>query len=100
MKVVNLKKIIPHNILDLMNTTVLAYFIMTNGNFYKSRNRIRIYKNSYSKEEVDKLAEAINIKLNIYVGVLHDRKDQWILTIGAKQLKLLREIVIPLCYIE
>jgi hypothetical protein len=24
--------------------------------------------------------------LNIYVGVLHDRKDQWILTIGAKEL--------------
>jgi hypothetical protein len=89
------KKIIPHNILDLMNPTVLAYLIMTDGNFDKSRNRIRIYTNSYSKEEVEKLAEAINIKLNISVGVLHDRKDQWILTIGAKQLKLLREIVIP-----
>jgi hypothetical protein len=26
---------------------------------------------------------------------LHDRKDQWIITIGAKQLELLRKIVNP-----
>jgi hypothetical protein len=26
---------------------------------------------------------------------LHDRKDQWIITIGAKQLDLLRKIVLP-----
>lgn len=89
------KKIIPHNILDFMNPTVLAYLIMTDGNFDKSRKRVRIYTNSYSKLEVTKLAEAISLKLNIYVGVLHDRKDQWILTIGAKQINLLREIVIP-----
>lgn len=78
------KKIVPHNIVDFMNPIILSYLIMTDGNFDKSRNRIRIYTNSYKKEEVKKLAEAINIKLNIYVGVLHDRNDQWILTIGAK----------------
>jgi hypothetical protein len=59
-----------------MNSTVLAYLIMSDGNFDKSRNRIRIYTNSYSKLEVTKLAESINSNLNIYVGVLHDRKDQ------------------------
>jgi hypothetical protein len=89
------KKIIPQNILDLMNPTVLAYLIMTDGNFDKSRNRVRIYTNSYSKVEVERLAEVINLKLKIYVAVLHDRKDQWILTIGAKQLELLRKIVSP-----
>ena len=31
----------------------------------------------------------------MYVGVLHDRKDQWILTIGAKQLEKLRKLVKP-----
>jgi hypothetical protein len=87
------KKIIPHNILDLMNPIVLAYLIMTDGNFDKSRKRIRIYTNSYSKIEVERLAEAINLKLKIYAAVLHDRKDQWIITIGAKQLDLLRETV-------
>lgn len=86
-------KIVPQNILDLMDSKVLAYLIMTDGNFDKSRNRVRIYTNSYSKIDVERLAKAINTKLNIYVGVLHDRKDQWILTIGAKQLNLLRETV-------
>lgn len=89
------KKIVPHNILDLMDSTVLAYLIMTDGNFDKGRKRVRIYTNSYSKADVERLALAINTKLKIYVGVLHDRKGQWILTIGAKQLNLLREIVSP-----
>lgn len=88
-------KIVPKNINELMNSTVLAYLIMSDGNFDKSRNRIRIYTNSYSKLEVTKLAESINSNLNIYVGVLHDRKDQWILTIGAKQLETLRNLVKP-----
>jgi hypothetical protein len=44
---------------------------------------------------VELLVHAINTKFNIYVGVLHDRKDQWILTIGAKQLEYLRNIVKP-----
>lgn len=68
-----------------MNSIVLANLIMSDGNFDKSRNRIRIYTNSYSKEEVEKVSKSINSNLNIYVGVLHDRKDQWILTIGATQ---------------
>lgn len=86
-------KIIPKNIEVLMNSTVLAYLIMTDGNFDKGRNRVRIYTNSYTKEEVERLALAINNNLGIYTGVLHDRKNQWILTIGAKYLNLLRDNV-------
>nr|YP_009693766.1 hypothetical protein [Inonotus obliquus]BBN21292.1 hypothetical protein [Inonotus obliquus] len=88
-------KIVPQNILNLLNPVVLAYLIMTDGNFDKSRNRVRIYTNSYSKEDVIRLAIAIKQNLGIYVGVLHDRKDQWILTIGIKQLSLLRKFVSP-----
>ena len=88
-------KIIPLNIFDLMDPIVLAYLIQGDGNFDKSRNRVRIYTNSYTKEEVENLALAINTKLNIYTAPLYDRKDQWILTIGAKNLELLRELVIP-----
>lgn len=88
-------KIVPSNIKSLMNPIVLAYLILTDGNFDKSRNRIRIYTNSYSKLEVERLAKAIELKLDIYVGVLHDRKDQWILTIGALQLDKLRTLVKP-----
>ena len=88
-------KIVPDNILDLMDPIVLAYLIQGDGNFDKSRNRVRIYTNSYQKLEVENLALAIKTKLSIYTAPLHDRKDQWILTIGANNLDLLRKIVIP-----
>ena len=88
-------KIVPTNINDLMDPIVLAYLIQGDGNFDQSRNRVRIYTNSYQKQEVENLALAIQTKLNIYTAVLHDRKDQWILTIGAKNLDLLRSLVLP-----
>lgn len=93
----NYIKIVPMNIEEFMNFVVatLAYLIMTDGNFDKGRNRVRIYTNSFKKEEVENLALAINNKLGIYAGVLHDRNDQWIITIGAKYLSLLREKVSP-----
>lgn len=47
----------------------------------------------FSKKEVELLAETIYSKLNIYTGVLHDRNDQWILTIGARYLELLRKTI-------
>ena len=71
---------------------------MSDGNFDKSRNRVRIYTNSFSKQEVEILADSIKNKLDIYAGVLHDRNNQWIITIGAKQLELLRKLVLP--YLE
>jgi hypothetical protein len=79
-------------IFTLVSCTALAAH-STRVNFDKNRNRVRIYSNSFIKEDVQILAEAINTKLGIYVGVLHDRKDQLILTIGAKQLDLLRQTV-------
>lgn len=88
-------KIVPENIIDLMDPIVLAYLIQGDGNFDKGRNRVRIYTNSFTKLEVQNLAEAIKTRLNIYTGVLHDRKDQWILTIGANNLELLRKTVRP-----
>ena len=88
-------KIVPDNIIDLMDPIVLAYLIQGDGNFDKNRNRVRIYTNSYKKQEVENLALAINTKLNIYTAPLYDRKDQWILTIGAKNLDLLRSLVLP-----
>ena len=69
-------KIVPENILEFLDPIALSYLIMTDGNFDKSRNRVRIYTNSYKKEEVQILANAIITKFGIYVGVLHDRKDQ------------------------
>ena len=53
-------KIIPVNVLELLDPIVLSYLIMTDGNFDSGRNRVRIYTNSYTKEEVQILANAIN----------------------------------------
>ena len=39
---------------------------MSDGNFDKSRNRVRIYTNSFSKQEVEILADSIKNKLDIY----------------------------------
>ena len=61
----------------------------------KGVSRVIIYTNSFSKEDVVKLQKAINKNLGIEVGVLHDRKDQWILTIGVKQLPKLQQLVSP-----
>lgn len=35
-------KIIPKNISDLLNPVLLAYLIMTEGNFDRTRKRVRI----------------------------------------------------------
>lgn len=88
-------KIVPTDIANLMNPIVLAYLIMGDGNYDNLRQRVRIYTNSYSKEDVVKLQKAIIANLGIHVGVLHDRKDQWILTIGKTQLPKLQEMVSP-----
>jgi hypothetical protein len=69
-------KVVPKDIENLMNPVVLAYLIMSDGNYDKLRKRVRIYTNSYSKEDVVKLGKSINDNLGIYVGVLHDRKNQ------------------------
>ena len=53
-------KIVPVNITELMDPIVLAYMIQGDGNFDKGRNRVLFYTNSYTKEEVEKLALAIN----------------------------------------
>lgn len=91
-------KVVPQNIAELLTPVALAYLIMADGNYdrgpadYKSAGRVRIYTNSFSKEEVTLLATAIQLKFGIYVGVLEDRrgeplreKNQYILTIGAKE---------------
>lgn len=69
-------KIVPSNIFELLDPIVLAYLIMCDGNYDHSRNRVRIFTNSFTKEEVELLAKSINDKFGIYAGVLHDKNDQ------------------------
>lgn len=67
-------KIVPANIVELLDPIVLAYLIQSDGSF--THNRVRIYTNSFTKAEVQLLAKAINTKLNILTGITHDRNDQ------------------------
>lgn len=53
---------------------------------------IRIYTNSFTKEEVELLSLAITKKLNILNKVVHDRNNQYMLTISKNQLPLVREL--------
>ena len=58
-------KIVPENIIDLMDPIVLAFLIMADGNFDKGRNRVRIYTNCFKKQEVELLGRALETKFNI-----------------------------------
>lgn len=88
-------KIVPSNIKDLLTDIALAYLVMSDGNYQASRNRIRIYTNSFSKDEVTLLSSAINDNFNIKSAIMKDKKDQWIITIGANYLPVFRELVKP-----
>jgi hypothetical protein len=92
-------KIVPLMIHDLMSPITLAHLIMGDGNYDTGRNRVRIYTNSFTKADCDRLASAITA-MGIDTSVLNDKtgkdgRDQFILTIGARQLEALRSLVGP-----
>lgn len=88
-------KCIPANIEELMTPVVLAHLIMGDGNIKLPDHIIRIYTNSFTKEEVERLASAINSKLNILIRAVHDRNGQYILVISKDQLTKVRDLVLP-----
>jgi len=88
-------KIVPSNIIDLLTPVVLAHLIMGDGNFKLDANTVRIYTNGFSLSDNNRLASAIMAKLGIYVEVKHDRRNQYILSIGPKELRKLQELVSP-----
>lgn len=57
-------KIVPLNIDDLMSPVVLAHLIMGDGNFKPKDHIIRIYTNSFTHEDVKRLAYSITKKKN------------------------------------
>jgi hypothetical protein len=85
-------KIVPGNIEELMSPIVLAHLIMGDGNLKLPDEIIRIYTNSFTKEEVELLSLAITKKLNILSKVTHDRNNQYMITISKSQLPLVREL--------
>lgn len=88
-------KVIPSNIAELLTPVVLAHLVMGDGNYQTNANTIRIYTNAFSKQDLEILATAIETKFNIYVGVRHDRNNQYILAIGTKHIKAFQDLIYP-----
>lgn len=80
------KKRVPYNIDELMTPVVLAHLIMGDGNLKMPDKIIRIYTNSFIKKDVELLASAITNKLGINTKVVHDRNNQYIISISKSEL--------------
>lgn len=65
------------------------------GNLKKGDNIIRIYTNSFTKQDVERLAKAITNKLGIATKAVHDRNNQYMLTISRIELDKVRELIGP-----
>lgn len=83
-----------------MTPVVLAHLIMGDGNIKPKDKIIRIYTNSFSKNDVERLGKAINNKLGIITNIRFDRNNQYILTISKKELDNLRSIILPYMHIS
>ena len=88
-------KVIPDNIEESITPVVLAHLIMGDGNLKPKDNILRIYTNSFTKQDVERLAEAITNKLGIATRVVHDRNEQYMLVISKDQLETVRSIIVP-----
>ena len=86
-------KRLPLNIQSLITPVVLAHLIMGDGNFKIKDKIIRIYTNSFSKQEVQILAEVITKKLGIKTKTVHDRNGQYMITISKTQLKTVKLLI-------
>ena len=87
-------KIVPGDIMDLMDPIVLAYLIMSDGNFDQGRKRVRIYTNCFTKQEVELLKKALENKFNIK-SCLQKNNVNYQLYIKAESLFLLKKLVLP-----
>lgn len=90
-------KVVPANIMDLMNPIVLAHLIMGDGNYHTTHKQVRIFTNSFTYSDCVRLAASIT-NMGIPTEVLFDRvgkggKNQYILTIGTQHLSTLQTTV-------
>jgi hypothetical protein len=68
---------------------------MGDGYLKKGDNIIRIFTNSFTKLDVERLASAITNKLGIETRAVHDRRGQYMLAISRSQLDKVRELISP-----
>ena len=88
-------KLLPLNIENIITPVVLAYFLMSDGNYHKTNHIIRLCTNNFTKQEVELLSTAIYNKYNIQSRVQRARKEQYIIVISKSQVPQLQTLVKP-----
>src|SRR5271169_5328423 len=68
---------------------------MGEGNYLKDKNILRIYTNSFTKNNVIMLSNIIKSNLNIKNKVVHNRNNQYIIIINQENVIFTRDIVLP-----
>jgi hypothetical protein len=77
------------------NAISMAHLVMGDGDYLSERNIIRIYTNSFTKDNVDFLSNIIYSNLCIKNKVVHDRNNQYIIIIEKENINHIREIILP-----
>lgn len=92
-------KILPRNIEKILTPTSLALFIMSDGNFHKTKHVFRLCTNNFTKVEVERLSKTIFNKFGIESKLEHVRKEQYVLrfrkSVVPQIQKLVKEHMIP-----
>lgn len=89
------QKRVPLELKSNFNAVSLAHLIMGDGNYLSNRNIIRIYTNSFIKDDIILLSNIINDNLNIKNKVIHDRNNQYIIIIEQDSIDKIRKVLLP-----
>jgi len=89
------KKVIPKNIIQILDPIVLAYWIMCDG--YKKNKGVGLATNSFSISDNQLLINVLNIKFGFNSWIVDDHNLPTIF-IPKSDLNILQNIVSPYMY--
>jgi len=99
-KILNNKiKIIPLNAEQKLTAVSLAYWIMDDGSFSKSKGQLILCTDSYSKADVLRLINILLNKFNLSCGLISNSKKNknlyYRIRINKSSMPILNKLVIP-----
>jgi hypothetical protein len=89
----NRKKIVPRNILNLLNESALAWWIMDDGSYNQSKIDISTY--SFSLTEIQRLLKVFKDKFNIQGNYYRDRDKGYRIYFNVLETKKLIPLIEP-----
>lgn len=87
-------KIVPKNIKEFLTARGLAYWIMDDGGKGSGGQTI-LHTRGFTKNEVIILQDTLKCNFCLITSIQEKTKNQWIIIINKKQVKLLNEIIQP-----